>query len=340
MALLFFDGCGEYYDTAHLEQVWDGSSSGPSVGLVGRRGGAGITCASLDSMDKIIPITTGSVFCGFAIEFTSVVQDVFFHIFRESSVHINLELEANGAITINYGPSSSQTSSSGLVSPGVYHYLEIQALVDDSVGLYTVKLDGIQILTNSSVDTQNGGLAGIDRIRFGDTGAHTTLRFDDVYILDTTGTPAAQKTFLGDIRVDAVFPDGDGTQTQFDTTFPASPTTHYTKVDENPATADTDYNETATVNDTDLFDYAALPSVAGGSTVLSVKVAALARKTDAGSRTLQLVTRPVSTNFNSGDKALQTDYHYKFELWDEDPQAAAAWTDSTINAAEFGVEAT
>ncbi len=338
MALLFADGCGEYYDTAHMGQVWDQLFNTPIVEpSAGRRSGASIQCISGEAVSKNIPITGGSLFTGFAVQFDTVVDDIFFGLFREAVGHITLELQATGAIKINYGTAQSATSSTGLITADIYHHIEIEARVADAGGRYIVKLDGTTILTNLSVDTQNAGKSGIDRVVFGDTGGHTDYKFDDVYICDSLGPPP-QNTFLGDAQLDAVLADGDGVQTEFTTTFPASPTTHYTKVDENPATGDTDYNESAVVGHRDLFNFAALPTVGGGSNVMSVKAIALTKKTDAGTRSIRLITRPTSTNFNGADRALQTDYHYKSFTWDANPQTNNQWTDTLINAAQFGVE--
>jgi hypothetical protein len=75
-------------------------------------------------------------------------------------------------------------------------------------------------------------------------------------------------------------PDGD-VLTGWDTTFPASPTTHYTKIDEGTASPDdTDYNETTTPDDVDEQSFGAVP--ANTDQVTQIDVNCRARITDSG----------------------------------------------------------
>jgi len=335
--ILFSDGCGEYYDTAHISDVWTDVEGSPAVnGSGGRNGGAGIEFSTFEGLTRSFPVQTGSVFCGFAMKLASLNEDFILTVFRDATAQLTLAMLASGAIRLVHG-ATSQDTATGILLADVFHYIELQFLVANSGGLFELKVDGVSVLSGSGLDTQTGANAGIDAIFFGSTGSHVLYTLDDVYILETTGG-SPQDTFLGDIRIDAVVPDGDGAQTEFTTTFPASPTTHYTKVDEIPATADTDYNESGTNGHRDLFDYAALPAVAGGSTVIGLKVVAFVKKLDAGARNIRMVARPIATNQNGSDIPVQVAYGYKEEYFDDNPEVSAVWTDATINASEFGVE--
>jgi len=72
--------------------------------------------------------------------------------------------------------------------------------------------------------------------------------------------------------------------------------------------------------------------------VLGVKVAALVNKQDAGDAPFRLLTRPTGTTFNGASKQPQIDYRYAFEIWEDNPQTTNPWSESEIDAAEFGIE--
>ena len=81
-----------------------------------------------------------------------------------------------------------------------------------------------------------------------------------------------------------LFVDSDVTA-NWDTTFPASPTTHYTKVDEGTGSPDdADYNETTTNNDIDEYGFQDTP--ANVSQVTQVTVVVRAKLTDVSSTAL------------------------------------------------------
>lgn len=335
MALVFFDGCGEYYDTAQMEKVFIKTGTPTVEAAGGRRGGASIECQVNESFTLgVAPIATYIIGC--ALKASSFTITRFLSTYWGTRSQVNLRIATGGGINVYSDNTLIGSTAAGLMTLNEYSYIEVKIFISDTVGTVEVKIDGGTALSLTGQDTKhNSADAAIDRIVFGaPTG--NDMQFDDLYILDTTGS-APQNDFLGDVQIDAVFPDGDGTTSDFDTTFPASPTTHYTKVDENPATDDTDYNETPTLNDVDLFTFANLATITGGSDLVGVKASALMRRTDAGTVQAELVARPTTTNFSSTAKPLGTGYTYHHGLWDTDPDGAA-WTDSSFNSSEFGVK--
>ena len=102
------------------------------------------------------------------------------------------------------------------------------------------------------------------------------MNFDDLYVCDSAGS--TNNGFLGDCRIDTIYPSGAGNYTQF------TPSTgsNYTCVDET-APNTTDYVDGATVGDRDSYALGNL-SALSSQTVYGVQVNAAILKDDAGSK--------------------------------------------------------
>jgi hypothetical protein len=142
---------------------------------------------------------------------------------------------------------------------------------------------------------------------------------------------STNNTYLGDVRIDTVRPNGAGNYADFSRQGGA---TNWENVDDTLIDADSGYNYSNTVGHKDSFDCANLPSIAG--TIFGVQVSLGARKDDAGSRTLRALTRLASTDYEGSDLAPGTDYRFFRHIWEQNPNTSAAWTEAQINGAEFG----
>ncbi len=336
MAILFFDGCGEYYTTSELFLVWSDFIGATVVATGGRRNGAYISLGNIDLLTKYYPAAQDT-FYGFGFRPDSVGPDsIIVRTGKDGLFNVTLHLTPGGGIEARLNSSTVlATSATGIFTAGVWYFIELRVLVDQGTsGAVEIRVDGVQVAVNNATDTQNTADADNNFIQWFENLIFFDI--DDVYIVDTSGTPAPQKTFLGDIQIDRLTPDGVGNKSEFDTAFGSA--NHWENVDDPTPDDDTTYNETNTLNDIDLFTFDNLAAITGGSTVLSVKAVVLGRKTDAGLAEIQIVTRPTTVDIVSSSRQLQIDFNYHEEYYDEDPQAMAAWTDSTVNASEFGVK--
>jgi len=345
MAVQFFDSCGDYYDSGDLDRVFTSFSNALVEPTNGRRGGA---CIELDGLfDNFSVGLPGSEtkIIGWAGRFGglgAVTTNPYMQMGGDGVTHCTMTIHSDGTIYIKRGSQSGTIvaqSSSGVITTGTYFYIEWKLKIGDSTdGLTVVRVDGVEVINQTDIDTNNIAPGAADNVHFIFARSPSIAdghKIDDLYISDLSGG-APQNDFLGDIQVDTVFPDGAGATSDFDTTVGSA--NHFENVDENPADDDTSYNETATDNDVDLFEYAALPSIIGGALVLSVKATILAKKTDAGISQMRAVARPLSTNRVGAAMFIGTDYQYFSEIWDLNPETSGAWTDATVNASEFGVE--
>jgi hypothetical protein len=338
MAVLWLDSGGDHYATADISEVWDSTDQFPAVlSTSGRRSGGGLEVNTSDSVSKVFPAAQ-TIILGLAANFGGLpgVDARWIDFYGGGVLHVRLAVSGSGEIEINRSTTEIARTASGVVESG-FHYYEFKiTIADGTSGAVTIRKDGVQVFQNTSLDTRNAGSAAeISRIGLYGNNAFNPLIYDDIYIADTSGT-APQNDFLGDIQVDVIMPDAAGNSANFDTVQGSA--SHHLNVDETLPDHDTTYNETPTNADVDIFNYAALPAISGGSSVASVMVSALVKKTNAGLCNLTMVTRPVATNYRGADQQCGTEYKHRYEVWDKSPETSLVWTDTEINGSEFGIE--
>ncbi len=154
---------------------------------------------------------------------------------------------------------------------------------------------------------------------------------DDIYICDPSGS--LNTTFLGAIKVEAIFPDGDDTSQWT----PDSGTTNYTQVDETPPDDDTSYVEADTLDEKDLYTYGSL-SVPTGD-IRGVMVVSDVKLDAAGAETLVTVCKSGTTESDDGGTSVaSTSYGSVTRILELDPDTSSQWTVSGVNAALFGIK--
>lgn len=246
----------------------------------------------------------------------------------DSSTQFCLMLNNAGNIILkrgNFNGTTLVTSSNALITNTWYH-IEVIVTVSNTVGTCEVKVNGSSSgwINSTGLDLLNtGSTENINRILFTSMGINNT-DFDDLWLDDATSH--------GDCKVVTLSPTGAGNSSQWT----PSSGSNYACVDEStPDTAD--YVETSTTTNRDSYAFGNLSSSAA---IKGVQAVALAKKTDAGSRSIQLSARISSTQYDSADIALQDSSAYKTKIWDNSPATASAWTQSEVDNAEFGYELT
>jgi hypothetical protein len=185
-------------------------------------------------------------------------------------------------------------------------------------------------MDDTNVDTRNGTPTDVGVIAFEGEGT-TDNTIDDVYVLDDAGSDNTD--FLGDVRVETVFPDADGAANDF--TRVGGGSNNYEAVDDGlTPDDDTTYNHSSTAADEELYGFAALTGSVG--TVFGVCVKMLARKEDAGHRLVRTIARSGTTQSESGDQGLGIQYKFVDHIYENDPDGGADWDEAAVNAAQFG----
>ena len=337
MALRYMDSF-DHYATADIDKKYDFTSNSPPIDTSLFRFGTGSlgamgTGASPEQLTKIID-SQPTWIVGFAFYQNGMSTTPFFKFVDGATQHVYLGMNASGKMEV-YGPGAVLLgASTTLLTINVWWYIEFKVTIADA-GSWDLRINGTSE-TSGSGDTRNGANASADRFIIGMNGSLSgSFHMDDFYVLDGTGS-APTNDFLGDCRVEALRPNGNGNSSQF-TGSDGNSTDNYLLVDENDPgpNDDTDYVESPTVGDKDTYAMANLVTTAG--TVYGVQAVPFAKKTDAGVREFVSVARLSATETDSVAKVPSTLYRYYSDIRETKP-GGGAWTISDVNSAEFGVK--
>lgn len=223
--------------------------------------------------------------------------------------------------------STTLGTGSQVILPGHWYYIEVYFNIDDTAGAFEVKINGVTDFSGSSIDTRN--VAGHRAGQFRFVGADDAPKIDDIYIVDTA---TGASTFLGPIKVEAIYPTSDDT-TGWNVT-PAG--SHYAVVDEKPGTG-TDYVYESVAADQDMWGYSNLATVS--QTIKGIQIQSQAALDTAGSEDFTDICDSNGVESASGTYTVtSTSYNTEIRLLETDPNTSATWTVSGVNAAKFGVK--
>ena len=217
---------------------------------------------------------------------------------------------------------------------GTWHYIEVKVKIADASGTVELRQDGVTRLSYTG-DTQNGGVANVDRVAWASRTNGLDYRIDDIYILNEQGT--INNDFLGDTRCYPLYPNGNGNYSQL-VGSDGNSTDNYLLVDESPVPSSSDYVGSATVGQKDTYTFEDLPVSVG--TIRGVETRVFAAKTDTGTKQIRALVRRSATDANGVDHALADSAYVTFQdMWEQDPHAGpGAWTITNVNGSEFGAE--
>lgn len=334
MALLFTDG----FDAGDFATKWIAGAftsvvSSPTRFGTGMAASVGPTSTSLArTVTASAQITVGAAFyaasssdCGI-----SLLGDA------GSTTHLSVVRTSAGTIALRRGlPGSGTILARGatLIPLATWNYLEVQATIADSGGTVKVRLNGSTVNEiDFTGDTKNGGTnTTIDQVALATSGSGSSARFDDVYVLNSTGS--SNTTFLGDIRIHTLSPNNNGTYSQL-TGSDGNQTDNYQLVDELPFST-TDYVGSPTVGQRDTYALADLPVV---SQIFGLQNNFIGAKSDASSGNAKSALLINSTLYYGATRALGTSYIAYSDIYDTNPNTSTAWTGTVINGMEAGVE--
>ena len=239
-------------------------------------------------------------------------------------------------ITMDSGPNicvyrgtTLLATSPTTITTNVWHYVEVEFVISDTVGEVRVYLDNnsTPIINLSGIDTKYQTENGFSYI--GLSGFSVSVGYmDDMYITDTPNR-------LGEQRVLTTYVDADSTPSEWSTSAGGS-TAPYTMLDETLCDGDTTYIYSGVAGRAAVFS-TQNPSVVPTS-VNAVQVGGYARKTDTGVRGVQLqYVDGAGSTFNSSEFTLSGGYVRQISLYGTNPGTGLPWTAAELNAMRIGV---
>lgn len=127
-----------------------------------------------------------------------------------ATTHLTFYWDAStSTIGVYRGNLSVFLGSSSVITKGVWHYIEFKVRLSDTIGTVDIRVDGANVLSLGT-DTKNAGTATVfSGVGFGFMNYSGTFDIiDDLYVCNEQG--AANNDWLGDIKVEALTPNGDG----------------------------------------------------------------------------------------------------------------------------------
>lgn len=338
MALLFCDSF-DHYGSAEQLLKWTGTlgnlATGPSASAV-RSGSQGYRVSAQtggQSVYKALGANYTTLICGFAVKTNVLDGSTMFGFYDGGTNQIDLLMGTNLAIRRN---GTTLATGATVLSTGVFYYVELKVTFDNSAGSYELRINGVTELSASGIDTTGSANNFANRIALLNSANSTTAHdFDDLYLCDTTGS-APNNTFLGDVRVEALFPNGNGNSSQF-TGSDGDQIDNYLLVDDTTAPdEDSTYVADGTVTDKDTYAFTDPTPTTG--TIFGVQLTHYSRKTDAGTRSLRSLARLSGTETDNGaDQPLSTSYAFYTDMRETKP-GGGAWSVSDVASAEFGMK--
>lgn len=268
---------------------------------------------------------------------------------------LTLCINAVGRIQVNRGDSRgtvlTTTIPNTIVVPplgistnpvpiNTWFFLEMNGYIDATAGSVSVQISGSNWLNLTGINTRNTSNNPLtdtplaNTIQIGcDYGSPLNFTnytyFDDLYICDGTGT--TNNSFLGDCRVETLFPKGAGT-----TSWTPSAGANWQCVDDPQFDGDTSYVSSNTMGQIDTYTMTNLPSTP--VKVFGMQHTYAAHKLDAGIRTVSSqIVSGVATPTVSAVPIYDT-YVFTEVIAETDPNTGAAWTASAVNSVQTGIK--
>jgi len=346
MAYLFADGFDNYND---ITQIWD-TSQQSNGGIVFSSGNArfpapgsltsqGIKINQNSYCRKNLPSSYATLVAGCAFQnFITSNTHAFFSFEDSTTLQVCLAVTVAGALQFYRGlPSTNPIGSAtanGVITSGIWHFIEIQVTINSSTGVVKCWLDGTLLINSTGLNTQASGNASANQVRIGDFNNATGMFADDFYCLDTTGS-APLNAPLGDSRIITKMPSSAGDLTNWTANGAGS---NWQCVKEIPPDDDTTYVSSNTTSQRDSYT---MQSASLVNTPNFVVGRYRYKKDDASMHTMSPLIKTPSgtTNVSFGSFTVASQYVFSDVQFGTDP-SGGAWTASTADAVQLGQEET
>ncbi len=241
-------------------------------------------------------------------------------------LRIRVDDAAGGVVKAQRGDGTDLASSvAGAVVFDVWQQWDLMISIANSGGRVLLEIDGVEVL-NFTGDTQNTANAYANRLEL-----RGTQHVDDMILYKGL----TSDSLTGPVIIQRLDPNGDNSVNYTR----SGGATNFSNVDEGRAfDDDTSYVESSTLNDEDLYDFSDASSTLG---ILGVKVKVRQNKQNVATRKYKIEARPITTIYQSAEfDAFLTAFRNDSYLLEDNPETAAPFTESELNATEFGFKIT
>ncbi len=240
------------------------------------------------------------------------------------SSQVSIAVEVDGHISARLGSTSALIGlSTESIHINTFYYFEAFVLVHPSAGQVIVRLNNVEIINVSGVNTRSTLVSEITNITLGGQAADMRAEWCDFYIHKTQ--------FLGDIRIGLMKPNADNTNSGW---FLSTGSFVWPLVDEVPPNT-TDYAYATAAGS--VF-YTEMEDVILTGPCLGIQVLSLAEKEDSGDRQGKSVIVEGGTQTDGVETPITaTTPLYLRDTYEENPRTSAPWTEAQLNAIKAGL---
>ncbi|MFA5758223.1 MAG: hypothetical protein WC942_02460 [Clostridia bacterium] len=211
-------------------------------------------------------------------------------------------------------------------------YIELKAHIHDSEGFFELRVNNKVVLSDSGINTAyDPGNLSVGRLNIG-TQSYPLVyyaRYDNIYILDTTGT--RNNNFLGPIDISIFRPASDysveWSRNGGDNNF--------SRISETYSDGDTTYVEATDEDALDLYGYG---SLSNEEDILGITIQTECRDTDGDGYTIIASILSDATSDDSAPQLTTATYFIYSYLSETNPKDSKQWDISTLNNAKIGVK--
>lgn len=237
--------------------------------------------------------------------------------YKASSLTASVYFYSNGTVFINAAGTSTYSDVGW--NPYQDHWIAIEAVIQDTGGQITVKIDGVQVV-QATGDTQSASTSGWDQIAFLLTDHRKYI--DDIII--TTDDELPERF------IPAIVPNENSTPLELT----PSSGTNWENVSQLPVTATTPYNQATAANQEDNYGYGTIGWTPDTIDFVSVNAGV------AGDGTITQAELRCNANLSGSAHTLTGTLTWEafLDIWGTDPSDSNAWTKAKIDSLTAGIE--
>lgn len=347
MALLFGDGF-DHYDVSQIWGKWDaafGGGLGASMDIhtnYGRLGSKGLHALRMGPGKNLYASNAGWGFMGAAFyipvwlpaprAFMAVCDPAVDGGIASFGVCIQTDgsfqfysTDVVGGFFPRYAPSAP-----GLVPAGTWMHMEFGVKSHNTNGAAIARLNGVEVLNVSGVNTRWSGTNNYHR-RVMINGGFDGCFFDDFYYCDDQGP--RNNNFLGDVRLGAIYPNGVGSSSLWT---PVGAASGWEATKEHVPDDDVSYVWSTTPGDDDLYEMD--DTIATTTGIKGLLINTRIRKDDATARTYATLVKPSGAAVSEvAIRSVPGGYVNQQDVSEINPVTGTFWTKAQVDAMQAGI---